>query len=483
MEKPLELESIFQKAIKGAFSLTLRRVLLLVINFVSLNIVLAKVLPVSTLGVFIIANSVLAFFTFFSDIGLAAALIRKTSITLDDLKTTFTIQEILALIISGVIFFLAPFFAGSYHLDTAGIWLIRVLGIGFFLTSLKVIPSVLLERDLRFGKLVWVEMIETIFFNGALIALVLGGSGITAFTFAALLRSVLGVIVIYLIAPWRVSIGFSKSSAKELLQFGVPFQLNSLLALLKDRLVPLVIAGIVGNAGVGFIGQGQRIAFLPLEIMNIITRVTFPTFSRLQHDKKSLRKTLEKSLFATGVFLYPMLFGVLAIAPSLVKFLNESKWGPALPLIYLFSVTAFWATLSSPFTNFLNAIGKVNITLKLMIMWTILEWGLAPLFTIKYGFIGMGYSSAIISFTSIIPLFIIKRQMKVSILENIWQPIVSSILMAAVIFYLSFLIPPQLPTILILIIFGAFIYFTILWLLAKNKITSNLRDLKNVLFS
>ena len=483
MEKTLDFETILRKAIRGAFSLTLRRVLLLVINFVSLNIVLAKILPVSTLGVFIIANSVLAFFTFFSDIGLAAALIRKAKIVQEDLKTTFTIQEILAIIITIIIFFLAPFFANSYNLDTEGIWLIRVLGIGFFLTSLKVIPSVLLERDLRFGKLVWVEVIETAVFNGLLISLVLNGFGLAAFTWAALLRSILGVVVIYTVSPWRISFGFSLLSAKELLHFGVPFQLNSLLALFKDRLVPLVIAGIVGSSGVGFIGQGQRIAFLPLEIMNIITRVTFPTFSRLQHDKKSLRVTLEKSLFVTGVFLYPMLFGILAIAPSLVKFLGEGKWGPALPLIYLFSITAFWATLSSPFTNFLNAIGKVNITLKLMIMWTALEWGLAPIFTIKYGFLGMGISSAIISFTSIIPMVIIKRLMTVSILENIWQPIIASTFMSVVIFFLSHVIPPELPTMLILAILGAFIYFTALFVLAKDRITSIVWGLKDVLRS
>ena len=107
MEKPPDLNTIFRKAIKGAFSLTLRRVLLLVINFVSLNIVLAKVLPVPTLGVFIIANSVLAFFTFFSDIGLAAALIRKPKLERDDLRTTFTIQEVLAAMITIIVFFLA----------------------------------------------------------------------------------------------------------------------------------------------------------------------------------------------------------------------------------------------------------------------------------------------------------------------------------------------------------------------------------------
>ena len=92
----LDFKTISQKAVRGVFSLTIRRIVLLAINFITLNIVLAKILPVPTLGIFVIANSILAFFSFFSDIGLAGAIIqKKNNITQDDLKTTFTIQEIL----------------------------------------------------------------------------------------------------------------------------------------------------------------------------------------------------------------------------------------------------------------------------------------------------------------------------------------------------------------------------------------------------
>jgi O-antigen/teichoic acid export membrane protein len=472
----MELKTIKRRAIRGGFSLTFRRIALLAINFITLNIILAKILPVSTLGIFIIANSILAFFTFFSDIGLAAALIRKKELLKDDLKTTFTIQEILAVIITVVIWFFAPTITSVYQLDTSSIWLIRALAVGFLLTSLKVIPSILLERELKFGKLVWVELFETLVFNGLLVYLTLAGLGIDAFTYSVLARGIVGAILMYLISPWKVSLGIARSSAKELLDYGIPFQLNSFLALLKDQLVRLIVAGVVGSQGIGFIGQGQRIAFLPLEVMNIITRVAFPTFSRLQHDKESLKKALESSLFATALFLYPMLFGILAIAPSLFEYLGTDKWGPALPLVYLYGINAFWSTFSSPFTNFLNAIGKINITLKLMIMWTILEWILAPILTIQYGFVGMGYASAIISFTAIIPVIIIKKMISIDILSNVWQPLFSSILMSIIIFYLSKIIIPELPTIIIMICCGALIYFGLIYLLAKSKIKSAYKE-------
>lgn len=480
----LDFKTISQKAVRGVFSLTIRRIVLLAINFITLNIILAKILPVPTLGIFVIANSILAFFSFFSDIGLAGAIIqKKDNITQDDLKTTFTIQEILTVFIVAVVFIFAPFFASRYNLDLSSVWLIRALAFGFFMTSLKVIPSVILERHLNFNKLVWVEIIETLVFNGMLIWLTFGGFGIEAFTYSVIARSIIGFVVIYILSPWKIGFGFSKSSAKSLLNFGLPYQLNSLLALLKDRLVPLVIAGIVGSLGIGYISQGQRLAFLSLEVMNIITRVTFPVFSRLQDNTEGLKDTLEKSLFAMGLFLYPLLFGTLAISPVLIKYLGEAKWSPVLPLVYLFGVTAFWATLSSPFTNFLNATGKIRITLKLMIMWTALEWALTPLVVLKFGFIGMGYSSALISFTSIIPIFIIKKIIKVEIIGNIWQPIFASVLMAITVFYLSTLFPERLIFILITIMLGCLLYFVIIYLIAKEKIKTNLKELLNAFFN
>lgn len=455
--------------VSGFVSLTARRVVLLAINFAVINLFLARLLPVSVIGVFNIANSILAFFTFFSDIGLAAAIIQKKEITRDDLKTTFTIQEILALLITLAVWIAAPSLASLYNLDQSGVWLIRSLGVAFFLTSLKVVPSVLLERDLRFGPLVWVEVLETLVFNGVLIWLVYTGKSIEAFSWAALVRGVGGVGAIYLIAPWKVGIGFSRMAARSLLSFGVPFQLNSLLALLKDRLVPLVIAQMVGSVGVGYISWAQSLAFLPLEVMNIMIRVTFPAYSRLQDDKQVLKETVEKTLFFTALLLYPLLFGLGAILPSLIAYVVSPKWQPAMPLVYLFSVNAFWATLSSPFTNVFNAVGKINITLKLMVMWTILTWAISPILTIYFGFTGVAIASAIIAFTSIIPLVIAKRMIGVEVIKNIWQPLVSSVLMVFPVYLLAQTWVRDFAGLLVIVGVGGVIYFGLMFLLARQK--------------
>lgn len=470
----MDIKRVNKKLISGFLTLSFRKAILLAISFATINLVLARILPVPVIGIFNIANSILAFFGYFSDIGLAAALIQKKEITIHDLKTTFTIQEILAFIITALLLIFAPNFAQFYDLGDSGTLLIRALAIGFFLASLKVIPSVLLERDLNFGKLVWVEVVETLIFNGVLIYLVYQNYGVTSFSIAVLFRAVIGTGLINLISPWKISIGFEKQAFKSLISFGLPFQAYSLLALLKDRLVPLVVARIVGSTGVGLVTWAQSITFLSLEVMNIVSRILFPAFSRLQHDKKNLEKTLEKSLFFTSLMFYPLLFGLLAIAPFLIQYIVSEKWKNALPLIYLFGIGAFWANLSSPFTNFLNAIGKVKTTLKLMVMWTVLEWILTPIFTIRFGFLGVGFASAVISLTSIIPIIIIKKIVKVEILKNIWTGLTSAFLMFIFASVWSHFFVKDIVSLIIVIIFSALVYFGLIYVLAGDKIKSEL---------
>lgn len=476
----MEINVIKKRIARGFLSLTFRKAALLAINYITINLVLARILPVSIIGIFNIANSIIAFFTFFSDIGLAAALIQKKEITQEDVRTTFTIQEILAVIIAVSIWFLAPYFAQVYSLDNPSMWLIRALAVSFLLISLKVIPSVLLERELKFHPLVLVEILETIVFNGVLIWLTLLNFQIWAFSIAVLARGLVGVISIYILAPWKAGFAFSKQSIKELLSFGLPFQFNSILALLKDRLVPLVIAKMVGSTGIGFITWATSIAFLPLEIMNIMIRVTFPAFSRLQHDKEELKRTLEDAIFITALLSYPLLFGIDAIASKLIEVIVSPKWQPALPLIYLFSIGAFWATLSSPFTNFLNATGRINITLKLMVMWTVLEWTLSPILTIYFGYLGVGLASAIISTTAIVPILIIKRIAKIDILPNIWQPVLASVIMAITVFFMGNVFINSTFSFFAVVIFGVFLYAILIFLLAKKRILGYIHNFRNV---
>lgn len=476
----LSLDEI-KKRLKSSFvSLTARQIALRAISFITINLILAKLLPVETLGIFNIATAIISFFAFFSDIGLAASLIqKKDEVSEEDIKTTFTIQQIIVGLLSLVIILGAPYFALVYNLDADGVWLIRVLGIAFFLSSLKVVPAVMLERNLRFSPLVFVEILETLVFNSLLIIFVFYGYSLWSFIVAALARGLVGVFAIYILAPVKIGFKFHKQSAKKLLSFGVPYQLNSILALLKDRLVPLVIARMIGPVGVGYITWAQALAFLPLEIMNVVIRITFPAFSRLQSDKETLGKMVEKSLFLTALITYPALFGIAALLPSVVTHVVSFKWSPAVPSFYLFAVTTYWAVISTTFTNTLNSIGKIKTTLKLMVMWTVLTWVLTPLLVyLTSSFIGVAVASFLISFSSVATVILIKRVLVVNVLSAVFLPTLSSFLMAGVVyFYASYFVRDKI-SIIPAVLLGVVFYSGFIYLFGKNKILDDLKSLK-----
>lgn len=476
----LSISEIKKRVVSSFVNLTARQIALRAISFISLNVILAKVLPVETLGIFNIATAFVTFFAFFSDIGLAASLIqKKEEVTSEDIKTVFTIQQLLVATLSLAIIICAPLAGDFYKLNSDGVWLVRVLGISFLLSSLKVVPSVLLERQLKFQPLVVVEIVETLVFNGLLIFFVLRGQGIWSFSIAAFSRGVIGTSLLYILAPTRIGFAIQKAAAKNLLSFGIPYQLNSILALIKDRLVPLVIARMVGATGIGYITWAQAIAFLPLEIMNVVIRITFPAFSRMQEDKESLGKAVEKSLFITSLMVYPILFGLGAILPSAVLYIVSSKWQPAVASFYLFAFSTFWAVISTTLTNTLSSIGYIKTNLKLMVMWTVLTWILTPILVLIYGFIGVALASFIISFTSFITVILVKKILTIKILDAIFLPIIASVLMGVVVYVFSLVFVKDKLTLFVAIILGIGVYSALIFLLGKERVLNDLRKIRN----
>ncbi len=476
-EKPLSLDQIKQKAVHGAISLTFQRFVFLIITPIITNVFLARILPQSIIGTFNLATTIVGFFTFFSDIGFAASLIQKKEIKEDDLTTVFTIQEILVTFIAILIFVSAPFFARFYRLDPGGDTLIRALAISFLIVSFKVIPSAILERNLNFKPLVIVDILEAAVFNILLIFLVINGMGLVGYAIAQVLRSIIGVVVLYNFAPWKVKFKYVSKSARQILNFGIPYQINSFLALLKDQLVPLIVGRMITPTEIGYVTMAQFLAFIPLQVMNIVIRVTFPAYSRLQHDREVLGKAIDRSLYVMGLVLYPGIFGILALTPNLVSVVGTQKWGPIIPLVYLFSFATFWASISTTFTNVFNAVGEIKLTFRLMIMWTALEWLLTPVMVWQFGFQGVAIASAIISFSSIATIIIMKQIIDVHIIANIGKAVVASAIMAIVLFPLAKVFLVSKIALIPLALVGGIIYLSILYFWDKKRL---LREMSEV---
>jgi O-antigen/teichoic acid export membrane protein len=452
-------EEIKGKIVKGVFALSSRTLIIQVITQIA-NFILTVILSASAYGVFYTVSAVLSFISTFSDVGLAGSLIqKKEKITNDELVSAFTIQIILVgfLVVIGCC--LSPIIANLYHIGNEGVFLLRALFISFFISSLKSIPSIILERNLEFSKLVIPQLVEVLVFYSTTIILVYFGHTLYGYAFGAIARSIVGLISIFIISPWKIGIGINFKIIRKLLHFGMPFQTNSILALIKDDLVTLFLGLILTQAQMGYIGWAKKYAESALRlIMDNIIRVTFPAYSRLQGDSKIFSRALNKSFFFLALFIFPSSVLLVIIMNPMIHLIPKYiKWEPALFTFYLFVFSSIMAALSSPTINALNAIGKIRISLKMMIVWTILTWIFVPTLTLYFGFNGVAISSVVISFTSIIPIILLKKIVDISVIKSISKPLISSIVMGIVALFIT-LFGSSIMIIIISVIIPIIIY-------------------------
>lgn len=451
-----------KQAVKGVAILAGRGILLNFIAQVS-QFALLAFLTQSQMGVFWIVSAAVAFFIYFSDIGLAAALIqKKEAVTDKDLKTTFTIQQGLMGIIIVAFLFLAPQISKVYNLGQDGVYLLYALAASLALASFKTIPSVLLERKLMFGKLVLPELIETLVYNVIVVVLAARGFGITSFTWAVLARAVVGVLAIYIISPWKPGIYISRKSVAELLKFGIPYQVNTFIALIKDQGITLLLGRSVGASGVGYIGTSQKLAQMPLRLfMDPVTRVSFPAFARMQKHREELANAVTRSILFMCFLTFPAIVGFWILAPLIIELVPQyGRWLPIMGFYGFFAASAMISSATTQLTNLLNAIGKIKTTFYFMVMWTILTLIFVGGFSSVWGVYGAALGHSIVASSSVIVIFYVKRIVGFSIAKSMLPPLFSSFIMAVCMITLRMILPVNYVNLFVIILTGGMVYLS-----------------------
>lgn len=425
---PVDVADLKKKSVSGAASYMARTLVLHGISLAALSL-LAAYLTANDFGIYGIVTQIIGLLTFFSDIGFGSALIqKKTEPTTTEYRAVFTVQQLLSWFIFGCTVLIAALGFLTPKIGWQGNLVLMALGFSFPLVTLKTIPSVMLERRLDFGKLVIPQILEQLVYNGLLIVLAINGWGVLSYFYAVLGRAIIGVISMWYLQRWPIGFSLDQAAIKRMLGSGAKFQLNDFLARLKDQLFFLVLGLYLPTDTFGYITLSKTFSMLPyqLSVQNVIA-ITFPTYARLQHDKQLLRKAIEKTLFFIALLTFPMIVGMcIFIFPITELIPKYAKWQPALFTFVLLTLSIGWGAISTPLTNTLNAIGHINTTLKLMVMWTVLTWALTPIFVWWLGFNGVAVATFLISFSSILPIYYVRKIVPINVWDQTWRQLLAA---------------------------------------------------------
>lgn len=460
-----------RRSLAGMGALLVRQVLVKVIFFVG-NIVLARILVPQVFGIYAIVSFVVQFFSTFGDVGIGAALIQKKGkLTREELSTVFWLQQLLVWLVVGVVIVAAPLALKVYAtLPLIGVWLIRAMAVSFLFSSLKTIPAILMERDIDFKKIAWVDIAENLAFQVVAISCAFMGFEAWSFILAAIARALLGAVIIYALSPWRPTFHYKFEEVRGVLRFGVPYQGNQILSFVKDAVTPLFVGVYAGAAAVGYVNWARNFAFAPLMISEGFGRVAFPAFSKLQDERELLIKAVERSIRVLTLIMCPTTAIMVALGPEITQVVFTEKWMPGLNAYYLFCFTPFLVGITMPMASAILSLGKANLMLLMTLVLIVIEWGIGVPAIIKIGFTGIAITQPIsyLLFIMVYWYVLYREQVKISIVPNVVIQVITAAIVGVLMVYTKDIFSLNLMNIIAQVALGYATFSFLVFLLKRN---------------
>ncbi len=389
-EQNVDATVVKSRALSGIKALGTRTLVSVLLRVVS-SLTLAHLLFPRDYGVFGIAAYITGLGMFLSDVGLGGALVRQTKEpSRDETFSVFCSQQAITALVVFTVIFTAPLLEHLYHLSGSATLLLHAMALGLFLSSLRVVPMMALERTMQFPVIARCEMIQNLAQTGGTIALALLHTGPWALAGGGLIGGTTGLICVWAASPWRPQGRFQWPIVVRLARFGIPFQLNALVPTIVGGWMPLVVGRLLGVAAVGLVGWATNIASVPLMLSGVLNRVAFPAYSRLQDDPEALNHYLRSTLRRLNAVLGVTVPVIILVCPAIIPALFNPRWTPAIPLVQWFSLEMMMLTLTGIMCATQNALGHPTDRLWSALGIGFLRWGLGYAGIRWFGLLGIG---------------------------------------------------------------------------------------------
>jgi O-antigen/teichoic acid export membrane protein len=358
------------------------------VTSVAVGILLAHLL---TPGQFGLAGMALVFTGFagvFTDLALGPALVQRANINEEDRSTAFWTSLVAGIVLTAIAAGLAPLVADFFSMPAVRP-LFYVSATIFFLSSLSVTQSALLTREMNFRSLEIRGMVSAI--AGAALAVPLAFAGAGAWTIVgqALFTSIVSVVLLWRLSPWRPRFVYSFESLRTLGSFGMKTLASQVLGYLSLNMDNVLVGRYLGSRALGLYAVAYNVMFLPVgRISQPIQQVVFAAFAKLQHDPVRLSEAWRRGNQLISALNVPAFVGMAVIAPDFVPVVLGHKWHAAVPVLQLLSLAGVAQSFQTLNWSTVQALGRAGVMLRVRLFSAPLTLA-AFAFGLRWGVVGV----------------------------------------------------------------------------------------------
>ncbi|MCL7452191.1 MAG: oligosaccharide flippase family protein [Anaerolineae bacterium] len=322
------------------------------------SVLLARLLPVETFGVYAWASSVIRFSSVLPSFGLGAAFLHRCEETENEDQATavhFTLKLIFTLAWTLLAIGLT---LGLARGETRLSLIVLTFAVGGLLLTQT--PEVILIRRVEHRRLAVLDLLNAVLTTAIAVAIAWQTGHLWALLATDLVTLILSFFALYVWKPvWRPKLVWQKSAVRYYLRFGNKVFWASVLAQALDKVDDLWTGVFLGDTAMGYYSRAYVFATYPRVILaQPIDSVVGGTFAELKGD----RKRLSQAFFRTTALMVRSGFlvaGLLAlVAPEFIRLVLGAKWLPMLDAFRLMLIFTLLDPIKTSVASLFLAVGR-----------------------------------------------------------------------------------------------------------------------------
>lgn len=348
------------------------------------SIVLARILGPEEFGVIAIVTVFISFANILVQNGFGFAIIQKKDAT--DKEFTFVLLFNVA-VSAGIylfIFFIAPFAEKYYEMERLAT-IIRVMSLSVIVAAVGNIQQAYVSRKLEFKKLFISTFLAVMLSGIAGVVMALTGYGVWSLVAQHLLYSVISTIVLAVSSGMKMEKGVSFSDCKETLSLGWKFLFTALIMTIGKEIRTLVIGKLYSPSDLAYVDKGQQLTNAPMTVVqSSITAVMYPVLARHQDRTKSIRDIVRRFAQVSSFVIFPVLFGLAAVADYLIPLLLTNKWIESVQYVVIYCFIWLLNPIQMAHLQAIKAVGKGNVLVVLEIVKAFVSLGILAVSVVMF---------------------------------------------------------------------------------------------------
>jgi lipopolysaccharide exporter len=439
--------------------------------------ILGRLLYPHDFGVISFALLALNFIEAARSFGVNEALIYTDKRIDDAADTAFVLNVVFGFLQFAAAFLLAPL---ALHLveDPQIVPVVRVMAVSFILNSFGQTHDALLQKELKFRRRFLPELLSALLKGVFSIGAALAGFGVWSLVISHVLGAAIRTAASWWILSWRPRLRFYMDQARELWRYGIHILLWNALGVAVVQAAPLMIGSLLGTVELGYYSMASKLPeMIVINISLVLTRVIFPTYVKIKDDRELLIKGFFATTKYTAMVTVAAGFGMAAVAPELMRVWAGGQWDPAAPLLQVVALTGMVSTLAWNAGDLFKAIGRPDISTKLLLVEAIYTFGLIWVMAHNSGLAIMAALANLIAFSisAVVRLILTSRFLKFS--PTVYFGVFRGALVSGILMFLAVMLWrtvaatwSQSITLVTSIIVGGVVYIGTLGLMERQAI-------------